>query len=133
MQTVLDRVDAQSFGTLHNHSFSLCLVAFLVILQTHAGSFACQRQTMIGMHRISFSGPILILMAAMLIKLCVGSDTAGVALTDNKIHMSEEGTLIYGELSNGEKSQLFMDYMKKFDREVTVPCKNDFESFMSVN
>lgn len=88
---------------------------------------------MIGMHCISFNGPMLILIAAMLLRLCVGSNSAGVALTDSKIRMSEEGTLIYGELSDGEKSLLFMDYKKKYDREVTVSCKNDFESFMSVD
>ena len=52
----------------------------------------------------------------------------GVALTEKKIRMSEEGTLIYGSLSNGEKSEFFMDYMKKFDREVNASQNDNFVS-----
>ena len=80
--------------------------------------------TMIGIHRIYFKVFILI---AILLRLSMGS-LPGVALTEKKIRMSEEGTLIYGSLSNGEKSQLFMDYMKKFDREVNASQNDNFVS-----
>lgn len=75
---------------------------------------------MIGIRLTSLNVYILI---AVLLRLSMGS-SSHVALTEAKIRMSEEGTLIYGSLSSGEKSQLFMDYMKEFDREVKVFCES---------
>lgn len=42
-----------------------------------------------------------------------------LALSEEKMRMAEEGTLLYGSLSSGEKSHLFTTYMSQHNREVS--------------
>ena len=106
----------------------VCLLSRLIVTNQSSEhmlrALACPGQAMIGIRLTSLNVSILI---AVLLRLSMGS-SSHVALTEAKIRMSEEGTLIYGSLSSGEKSQLFMDYMREFDREVRGFCESNFTS-----
>ena len=54
--------------------------------------------------------------------------TANVALSEKKMRMSEEGTLIYKELSAGEKSFLFTSFKSNYQREVIEEYDTEFNT-----
>ena len=50
------------------------------------------------------------------------ASSSDMALSEEKIQMSNVGTLEYGSLSDLEKMRLFKKYERDCDRKVTVRC-----------